>query len=359
MWTLVRSLPCVCVNSTNGGYFRYERFLFKEKRLCVPRGFIRKLLVREAHKGGFMGHFGELEPHRRGDVHHICERCLVCKKSKSKSLPHGLYISLPSPTPPWVDISMDFVLGLPRYSKMTYFIPSYKVVRHHGIPKSIVLYKNFKFFGHFEGSYGVRLTLSYYFPPLVIHKQMDKPKCFVRKSLRSWVERLLHIEFAYNRVANSITSHSLFDLVYGFNHLSPLDLLPLPNVYSMINSGGFSKAQFVKNLHEKARLYMEKKVEQCQVVRHHAIPRSIVLDMDFKFLGHFEGPYEVRLTLSYYFPPLEWLPHIEFAYNRVVNSTTSHSLFDLVYGFNPLSQLDLLPLPNISSIINSDGFSKA
>ena len=38
------------------------------------------------------------------------------------------------------------------------------------------------------------------------------------------------------------------------------------------------------------------------------------------------------------------LPHIEFAYNRVVNSTTSHTSFEVVYGFNPLTPLDLLPI---------------
>jgi len=38
------------------------------------------------------------------------------------------------------------------------------------------------------------------------------------------------------------------------------------------------------------------------------------------------------------------LPHIEFAYNCVVNYTTSHTPFEVVYGFNPLTPLDLLPI---------------
>jgi len=42
----------------------------------------------------------------------------------------------------------------------------------------------------------------------------------------------------------------------------------------------------------------------------------------------------------------EYLPNIEFAYNRVVHKTTNISSFEVVYGFNPITSLDLLPLPN-------------
>ena len=38
------------------------------------------------------------------------------------------------------------------------------------------------------------------------------------------------------------------------------------------------------------------------------------------------------------------LSFIEFAYNRSVHSTTDHSPFEIVYGFNPLTPLDLIPL---------------
>jgi hypothetical protein len=38
------------------------------------------------------------------------------------------------------------------------------------------------------------------------------------------------------------------------------------------------------------------------------------------------------------------LPFIEFAYNRSVHYTTNYSSFEIVYGFNPLTPLDLIPL---------------
>lgn len=35
----------------------------------------------------------------------------------------------------------------------------------------------------------------------------------------------------------------------------------------------------------------------------------------------------------------------EFAYNTNVHSATNHSPFEVFYGFNPLSALDLVPIP--------------
>ncbi|RDY11990.1 hypothetical protein CR513_03282, partial [Mucuna pruriens] len=61
------------------------------------------------------------------------------------------------------------------------------------------------------------------------------------------------------RIVSTNTSHSLFELIYGFNLLSPLDLLSLPNVSSLINNDGFSKTQFVKDLHAKAYSHIEQK----------------------------------------------------------------------------------------------------
>ena len=73
----------------------------------------------------------------------------------------------------------------------------------------------------------------------------------VNKNLKSWEDCLPFIEFAYNRSTHSSISYSLFEIVYGFNLLTPMDLIHLP-----------LKAELIKSIHEKARLHIEKKNEQ-------------------------------------------------------------------------------------------------
>src|SRR3954471_15153758 len=76
-------------------------------------------------------------PRMHREVERFCQRCNTCKPAKSKSNLFGLYTPLPIPFAPWSDISMDFILGLPRtkhghdsilavvdrFSKMAHFIP--------------------------------------------------------------------------------------------------------------------------------------------------------------------------------------------------------------------------------------------
>ena len=95
-----------------------------------------------------MGHFGIDKtlvllkekfywPHMKKDVHRYYTRCVACLQAKSRVMHHGLHTPLPIPSAPWVDISMDFVLRLPRtqrgvdsiflvvdrFNKMEHFIP--------------------------------------------------------------------------------------------------------------------------------------------------------------------------------------------------------------------------------------------
>uniref|UniRef100_A0A2N9G165 Integrase catalytic domain-containing protein n=1 Tax=Fagus sylvatica TaxID=28930 RepID=A0A2N9G165_FAGSY len=305
------SVFAACEKAAFGKFYRIDGYLFRENRLCVPNSSMRELLVREAHGGGLMGHFGVRKtldvlhehffwPKMKRDVERVCSRCVTCRQAKSRVLPHGLYTPLPVPNAPWVDISMDFVLGLPRsrkgrdsifvvvdrFSKMAHFISCHKtndathianlffreIVRLHGVLRSIVSDRDVKFLSYFWkvlwGKLGTKLLFS-----TTCHPQTDGQtkvvnrtlstllRTIIQKNLKNWEDCLPFIEFAYNRSVHSTTDFSPFEIVYGFNPLTPLDLLPLP-VNERTSLDGQKKAEMVKKLHESVRQHIEKKNEQ-------------------------------------------------------------------------------------------------
>ena len=300
-----------CEKMASGDYFRHDGFLFRLGKLCVPSGSLRELLVREAHGGGLMGHFGIAKtlgviqehfywPRMKRDVERICGNCVTCRKAKSKVQSHGMYTPLPIPSSPWVDISMDFVLGLPRtkrgrdsvfvvvdrFSKMAHFIPCHKtddasnvadlffreIVRLHGMPRTIVSDRDTKFLSYFWktlwSKLGTRLLFS-----TTCHPQTDGQtevvnrtlstllRAIIKKNIKTWEDCLPHVEFAYNRAIHSSTRFSPFEIVYGFNPLTPLDLSPIP-MSEYVNLDGEQKAKLVKQIHETARLNIERRTEQ-------------------------------------------------------------------------------------------------
>jgi hypothetical protein len=294
-----------------GKFYRHDGFLFQENKLCVPMCSLRELLVREAHGGGLMGHFGVAKtlgilhghffwPHMKRDVERICENCITCKQAKSTLKPHGLYTPLPIPSEPWIDISMDFVLGLPRtkrgrdsvfvvvdrFSKMAHFIACHKtddashiadlffkeIVRLHGMPRTIVSNRDAKFLSYFWktlwGKFGTKLLFSTTCHPQtdgqteVVNRTLSSLlRAIIKKNLKTWEDCLPHVEFAYNRSIHSATKFSPFEIVYGFNPLSPLDLTSLP-LSERVNLDGKKKSEFVKMIHEKARLNIERRTKQ-------------------------------------------------------------------------------------------------
>jgi len=294
-----------------GGYYVNQGYLLRKGKLCIPHGSHRKLLVKESHKGGLMGHFGVEKTssilrekfywhHMRRDVQRYYYKFIACLQEKSRTMPHGLYTLLLVACAPWEDISMDFVLGLPRtqrgfdsifvvvdcYSKMAHFIPCHKindasnisrflreVVRLHGLPKTILSDKDPKFISHFWrtlwGRLGTKLNFS-----TSCHPQTDGQTEVVNRSLstilrailkgnhKSWDEYLRHIEFAYNRVVHKTTQLSPFEVVYGFNLLTPKDLIPLPNPIDFIYKEWALRADFVKKIHEKIKIQIQQQSDK-------------------------------------------------------------------------------------------------
>lgn len=301
-------LIAACASKPYENYFVQDGFLFKGNRLCIPKGSFRTLLVKEVHEGGLMGHFGIAKtmemlkehffwPKLRRDVESFCNSCVVCVKAKSTKKPHGLYMPLPVPEYPWVDISMDFVLGLPRtkngkdsifvvvdrFSKMAHFIPCHKtgdasyianlffkeIVRLHGIPRSIVSDRDVKFLSHFWRMLWSKLGTNLLFST-TCHPQTDGQtevvnrtlgsllRATLQRHLKSWEDCLPFVEFAYNRIVHSSTNVSPFECVYGFNPLTPLDLLPLP-LDEIDNADGKRKAERVRELHKEVHKRIEQK----------------------------------------------------------------------------------------------------
>ena len=66
------------------------------------------------------------------------------------------------------------------------------------------------------------------------------------------------VEFAYNRTVHLTTGFSLFEIVYGFNPLTPMDIIPLP-FEEKVSLHGEKKTKMVRQFHEGVQLQIEKK----------------------------------------------------------------------------------------------------
>jgi transposase InsO family protein len=284
-----------------------DGFVFRANKLCIPDSSVRLLLLQEAHGGGLMGHFGVKKtedvladhffwPRMRRDVERFIARCTTCQKAKSRLNPHGLYMPLPVPNVPWEDISMDFVLGLPRtkkgrdsifvvvdrFSKMAHFIPCHKsddatnvadlffreIVRLHGVPNTIVSDRDTKFLSHFWRCLWAKLGTKLLFST-TCHPQTDGQtevvnrtlstmlRAVLKKNLKMWEECLPHIEFAYNRSLHSTTKLCPFEIVYGFIPRAPIDLLPLPTS-EKVNFDAKERAELIIKMHETTKENIER-----------------------------------------------------------------------------------------------------
>jgi hypothetical protein len=233
-------------------YMIQNGLLFRGNQLCIPHCSMRENLLKEKHSGGLAGHFSHDKTFAKMSEDIL--ECSICQHSKGRKPNAGFYQSLPIPDRPWDEISMDFVLGLPRtqrghdsifvvvdrFSKMAHFIPCHKnndathianlffkeIVRIHGLPKSIVSDKDTKFIGHFWRTLWKKMGTNLMFI-LAYHPQMDGKTEVVNKILgdllrslvkehhSSWDNVLPQAEFAYNDSVNRSTGKSPFEIFYG------------------------------------------------------------------------------------------------------------------------------------------------
>jgi hypothetical protein len=134
--------------------------LFQDNKLYIPKTFVREFLIWEIYARGFSGHFGrnksieEVEcqffwSSLKRDVAKLVGQCQTYQLAMHKKQNTCLYNPLLVPICPWQDVSMNFVLRLPRttkkhdsifvvvdhFSKRTHFIPCTNITEASKVEK--------------------------------------------------------------------------------------------------------------------------------------------------------------------------------------------------------------------------------
>ncbi len=253
------------------GWEDIEQLLHYQGLPYVPK-VIRSELINKYHNNPLAGHFGIEKTCKliarkyywstlQQDVEVYVKGCNICLASKVvRHKPYGDLQLLPVPTHQWKHLSMDFITGLPisadwkgdsydsilaivdRLMKMVYYVPVKVtidapglaeviinvVVRHHGVPESIVIDRGSLFTSKFWSSLcyflGIKRKLFTAFHPQTdgqTERQNSTMETYLRAFVNweqdDWARLLPMAEFAYNNTKNTSTSHTPFELNYDYH----------------------------------------------------------------------------------------------------------------------------------------------
>ncbi|WVZ97862.1 LOW QUALITY PROTEIN: hypothetical protein U9M48_043370 [Paspalum notatum var. saurae] len=234
-----------------------------KNRICVPDvESIKKLILSEAHDTAYSIH-----PSSTKMYHDLKERfwwygmkravaeyvavCDTCQRVKAEhQRPAGLLQPLKIPEWKWEEISMDFIVGLPRtqkgynsiwvvvdrLTKVAHFIPvntTYsgarlaelyisRIVCLHGVPKRIISDRGSQFTSRFweqlHDSLDSKLRFSTAYHPQT-DGQTERTNQILEDMLRAcaiyWDKSLPYAEFSYNNSYQASLKKSPFEALYG------------------------------------------------------------------------------------------------------------------------------------------------
>ena len=249
-----------------------QDILYRNGAVYVPKDeAVCTQLLRMHHDDALAGHFGRaktLELLTRKftwdevsqDVNNYVKSCAVCQRTKARRhRPYGELASLPLPSRPWQEISMDLITDLPpskrgdrvydailvivdRYCKMHRYLPITKtctaaelatllrdeVVVRYGMPQGIVSDRGSLFTSAFWSDFcfkaHVKRKLSTAFHPQT-DGQTERAnqgleqylRCFCSENQDDWAELLPQAEFAVNNSENHALRMSPFRVLYGWD----------------------------------------------------------------------------------------------------------------------------------------------
>ena len=243
-------------------------------RICVPDSAeLKQTILEEAHRSKYVMHpgitkmYNDLKrefwwPGMKKDVTQFVLKCLTCQKVKIQhQKPGGLLQSIEVPQWKWDDISMDFIVGLPRtqsghdsiwvivdrLTKSAHFLPVQisspmeklaqlyvdEIVRLHGVPKSIISDRDQRYRSGYwtslQAALGSKLKFSTAYHPQT-DGQTERVNQILEDMLRacaielpgSWDKHLPLAEFAYNNSYQSSIGMAPYEALYGRKCRSPI-----------------------------------------------------------------------------------------------------------------------------------------
>jgi len=99
-------------------------------------------------------------------------------------------------------------------------------------------------------------------------------RALLKGNHRYFDDHLPCIEFPYNRVVHKTTKMSPFKVVYGFNPLTPFDLILLLNTHEFLHKDGvFQKVNSFKNCMRGLKVKKKKKKKKVRDIPNKIIGR--------------------------------------------------------------------------------------
>ncbi|WVZ96995.1 hypothetical protein U9M48_042566 [Paspalum notatum var. saurae] len=163
----------------------------------------------------------------------ICDTCQRVKAEHQR--PAGLLQPLKVPEWKWEEITMDFIVGLPRTQKGAKLAELYipRIVYLHGVPKRIISDRGSQFTSRFweqlHDSLKTKLRFNTAYHPQT-HGQTERTNQILEDMLRgcaiqygtSWDKCLPYAEFFYNNSYQASLKKSPFEALYGKRCRTPL-----------------------------------------------------------------------------------------------------------------------------------------
>jgi len=252
------------------GWSIHKEIVFYFHAVLVPdESALRIEILRLHHDDPLAGHFGTKKTRAlmsrkfywsrmTADIDAYVKGCDVCQRNKTpRHRPYGELASLPTPSRPWAEISMDFITELPpsrsgndiydailvvvdRYSKMSLYIPAKSIWTAEDLAdvlfeKVLLVYLGVQGIVFYRGSlftsgywfaicYRIRIKrrLSTAFHPQIdgqIERQNQTLehylRCYCNYKQDNWGSLLPLAQYTYNSAPHASIGVSLFESVFG------------------------------------------------------------------------------------------------------------------------------------------------